>query len=95
MSFGGHAADMLRREKDNRELRRNLRQRQKDALSNSILGKKIDYQKLSSSELENITKQIEEKAQTDRSNMMKDTMKYIIVCLIMAAILFIVLKLFR
>ena len=92
MSFGGHVGDMIRRDKDNRELRRSLTQGLREALSKPMLGKKINYKKVSLSKLEAIEKQIEEKTQQDNAQTTKNMIRIIAFGLILTVLVIILLK---
>ena len=65
MSYAGRVLGMITRDKENRELRKNLKNRRKENLSKAVLGKKIDYSKVTPSDLEGILKKTEEKKQND------------------------------
>ena len=65
---------MIRRDRENRELRKRITNRRKDNSSNAILGQKIDYSKISRSDLEQISKNTQEKKQNDHYIMMRNMM---------------------
>ncbi len=88
MSYGGHISDMIRRDSENRELRRGMIQRLRDIRSESVLGKKINYKKVSLSKLEEIAKQNEEKERFDRTATTKKMIRIVSVGLVVAVFVF-------
>lgn len=64
MSFAGHIYDMLRRDKENRELRQNLRDRLKTDRDSSI-GKYQDcYKYITPEKIDHIKNELKKKIQT-------------------------------
>ncbi|MDR2918215.1 MAG: hypothetical protein LBV72_02475 [Tannerella sp.] len=72
MSFAGHIYDMIRRDKENRELRQNLRERLK-ADHNSPIGKYQDcYKDITPEKLDRIANELKNKSRQDEYRMKKD-----------------------
>ena len=90
MSYGGHIADMIRRDRENRELRRSLRHN--DIFSDAVLGKKIDYSKLTLSKLEEIKKKTEEKEINETKALKSSMIRIGAICLFLVIVLFILFK---
>ncbi|MCD8194490.1 MAG: hypothetical protein LUD74_08110 [Tannerellaceae bacterium] len=62
MSFAGHVFDMIRRDKENRELRNRRRERRKDMQETYLHGEKTDEQpSVTPEELEDINRRLKER----------------------------------
>lgn len=71
MSFAGHIYDMLRRDKENRELRQNLRDRLKTDRDSSI-GKYQDcYKDITPEKIDHIKNELKKKSKQDEYKMMQ------------------------
>ena len=80
MSFGGHVYDMIRRDKENREMRKRITKGHKADLAKCTLGQhKIDYGNVSLSELEEIAKKTDEKLQYDRYMMNRNAILFLFI----------------
>lgn len=71
MSFAGHIHDMIRRDKENRELRKNLRGRMK-ANQKGIIGSYRNCDHVAPEELDKIRKGLKEKSLWDENRMGKE-----------------------
>ena len=93
MSFAGHVIDMIRRDKENRELRKRITKGRKDDLSKHVLGRrKIDYSHTSLSEWEEIVQKTNEKSLNDSYIMNKNTGIFLFVGAILIGIAIYVLR---
>lgn len=92
MSFAGHVFDMIRRNKENHELRKNITTGRSD-MSKSILGSYQKINRISVSELDEINKKIKEKKIQDDSRMTRDILKVVSVCLIIVLLIFLLINL--
>lgn len=92
MSFAGHIYDMLRRDKENRELRQHLRGRMA-ANRNGIIGSYSNREDIHYEELDRIQKDLKKKRIKDELRLKKD-MGYILIVGAIVAVLLIYLMLF-
>lgn len=91
MSFAGHVYDMIRRDKENRELRRSLRDRTKN---NSTLHSKTDMSELYSNttveEMEEIKQATKEREFKERKYFFRATVLVIVIAILVALMLYII-----
>lgn len=87
MSFAGHIHDMIRRDKENRELRKNLRGRMK-ANQKGIIGSYRNYGYLAPEELDKIRKGLNEKSLRDERRMGKEFVIFLLAGIVIIILLF-------
>jgi len=92
MSYAGHVLGMITRDKENRELRKSLKNKRKERLSKAVLRKKIDYSKVTPSDFDEILKKTEEKKQNDNMALNKKILIGLVISMIMGGIIVYVLR---
>lgn len=83
MSFAGHIYDMIRRDKENRELRQNLRGRLK-ADHKSSIGKYQDcYKDITPEKIDHITNELKKKSRQDEIKMQQSLIIVLFIGIVM------------
>ena len=91
MSSIGHVLDMVRRDKENRELRKKFGN--KNSIQNQqVLKSRKKVQNISLSEIENIRTNVEKKKKDDDNIMSKSMMIMIVGCVVIVVILFFIMS---
>jgi len=90
MSSIGHVLDMVRRDKENRELRKKFGNRNPEA-NQHVLKSKKDVKDISLSEIENIRSDIEKKNKEDENVMSKNMMIMLLGSVVIVIIIFFIL----
>ena len=92
MSFAGHVYDMIRRDKENREMRKRNAENRKDRFSKNVFKGKVDYSRVSLSELEEVTKNTKEKTGKDNEIIGRNMLIFLLVGIITGIICVLVLR---
>lgn len=87
MSFSGFVFDMIRRDKENRDLRNLRRQRLNDRLNKMYEGRSGMPQNTTAEDLEKIQKQKAEKECQDQRYRLRITLIILGICIVLASIL--------
>ena len=91
MSSIGHVLDMVRRDKENRELRKKFGNRKHDA-NQHVLKSRKNVKDISLSEVENIRADIEKKSKEDENVMSKNIMIVLLGSVVVVIISFFILS---
>ena len=91
MSSAGHVLDMIRRDKENRELRKKIGN-MRPAANQHVLKSQKKVKDVSISEIENIRADIEKKNKEDKSVMSKNIMIILFISVVIVIILFFILS---